>query len=246
MKHRREGWLWLVRPRRNTCSSSSCERQRCAASKVPHGMEVPLCRRARPRFLAPTIPTTRVRPTGRLTRRAHAGRASGRRGFNGWHIMSHFRSRGARMNPSPSDKICAALETFRIELPSWGFANTGTRFGKFIQPAAATATEEKFSDAAQVHLFTGVCPTLALHVLWDCPEGVQSTDEIMRSASRCRIAPGSVNPNPFQDQEYKYGSFGNPDDSVRRRALLHTKDSIEMAKGLPSRDISLWFARSRP
>ena len=146
------------------------------------------------------------------------------------------------MNPSPSDKIFAALEAFRIELPSWGFANTGTRFGKFIQPAAATTTEEKFSDAGQVHLFTGVCPTLALHVLWDCPEGVQSTDEIMRFASRYRVAPGSVNPNLFQDQEYKYGSFGNPDGSVRRRALLHTKDSIEIAKRLHSRDISLWFA----
>lgn len=146
------------------------------------------------------------------------------------------------MNPSPSDKIFAALETFRIELPSWGFANTGTRFGKFIQPAAATTTEEKFSDAGQVHLVTGVCPTLALHVLWDCPEGVQSTDGIMRFASRYRVAPGSVNPNLFQDQEYKFGSFGNPDDSVRRRALLHTKDSIEIAKRLHSRDISLWFA----
>ena len=61
-------------------------------------------------------------------------------------------------------KIFAALETFRIELPSWGFANTGTRFGKFIQPAAATTTEEKFSDAGQVHQLTGVCPTVALHV----------------------------------------------------------------------------------
>ena len=71
------------------------------------------------------------------------------------------------MNGLDSKKIFDALETFRIELPSWGFANTGTRFGKFIQPAAATTTEEKFSDAGQVHLLTGVCPTVALHVLWD-------------------------------------------------------------------------------
>src|SRR5437868_7180540 len=140
------------------------------------------------------------------------------------------------------DKVFAALETFRIELPSWGFANTGTRFGKFIQLAAATTTEEKFSDAGQVHLLTGVCPTVALHVLWDCPEGVQSTEEIRRFASRYGVAPGSINPNLFQDQEYKYGSFANPDSSVRRRALQHTKDSIEIAKRLQSRDISLWFA----
>ena len=146
------------------------------------------------------------------------------------------------MDSSTSAKVVDALETFRIELPSWGFANTGTRFGKFIQPAAATTTEEKFSDAGQVHLLTGVCPTVALHVLWDCPEGVQSTDEISRFATRYGVAPGSINPNLFQDQEYKYGSFGNPDSAVRRRALQHTKDSIEIAKRLHSRDISLWFA----
>ena len=146
------------------------------------------------------------------------------------------------MNSSTSDKIFAALETFRIELPSWGFANTGTRFGKFIQPAAATTTEEKFSDAGQVHLLTGVCPTVALHVLWDCPEGVQSADEIKGFANRCGVTPGSINPNLFQDQEYKYGSFGSPDESVRQRAMQHTKDSIEIARRLNSRDISFWFA----
>jgi len=112
------------------------------------------------------------------------------------------------MNSPRSEKVFSALETFRIELPSWGFANTGTRFGKFIQAAAATTTEEKFSDAGQVHLLTGVCPTVALHVLWDCPDGVQSTDQIKRFASRYGVSPGSINPNLFQDQEYKYGSFG--------------------------------------
>jgi L-rhamnose isomerase/sugar isomerase len=146
------------------------------------------------------------------------------------------------MGSSTSDKVFAALETFRIELPSWGFANTGTRFGKFIQVAAATTTEEKFSDAGQVHLLTGVCPTVALHVLWDCPAGVQSTDEIKRFASRYAVAPGSINPNLFQDQEYKYGSFGNPDEGIRQRAMRHTKDSIEIARRLNSRDISFWFA----
>ena len=143
---------------------------------------------------------------------------------------------------SSSDKIFAALETFRIELPSWGFANTGTRFGKFIQPAAATTTEEKFSDAGQVHLLTGVCPTIALHVLWDCPDGVKSAEEIKRFAGRYGVAPGSINPNLFQDQEYKYGSFGNPDETIRRRAMRHIEDSIEIGRMLNSRDISLWFA----
>jgi L-rhamnose isomerase / sugar isomerase len=146
------------------------------------------------------------------------------------------------MDPGTSDKIFSALDTFRIELPSWGFANTGTRFGKFIQPAAATTTEEKFSDAGQVHLLTGVCPTVALHVLWDCPNGVQNTEEIKKFADKYGVAPGSINPNLFQDQEYKYGSFGNPDPAVRQHAWQHTKDSIEIAKRLRSRDISFWFA----
>jgi len=146
------------------------------------------------------------------------------------------------MEANKAEKIFAALETFRIELPSWGFANTGTRFGKFIQPAAATTTEEKFSDAGQVHLLTGVCPTLALHVLWDCPDGVGSTDDIQRFADRYQVLPGSINPNLFQDQQYKFGSFGNPDAAIRRRAMQHTKDSIEIAQRLHSRDISMWFA----
>src|ERR1700682_1506929 len=112
-----------------------------------------------------------------------------------------------------TDRIHRALDSFRIELPSWGFANTGTRFGKFPQPAAATSIEEKFSDAAQVHRWTGVCPTLALHVLWDLPNGVESIGEVQQLAARSGIAPGSINPNVFQDQIYKYGSLGNPDAS---------------------------------
>jgi L-rhamnose isomerase / sugar isomerase len=146
------------------------------------------------------------------------------------------------MDAGNGEIVFNALDRFRIELPSWGFANTGTRFGKFIQPAAATTTEEKFSDAGQVHRLTGVCPTIALHVLWDCPEGVQSSDEIGKLAERYGVRPGSINPNLFQDQEYKYGSFGNPDPAIRRRALQHAKDSIEIATRLNSKDISMWFA----
>src|SRR6202008_4759436 len=118
------------------------------------------------------------------------------------------------MDSSTSAKVVAALETFRIELPSWGFANTGTRFGKFIQPAAATTTEEKFSDAGEVHQLTGVCPTVALHVQWDWPDGVNSTDEIRQLKSHYSVQPGSINPNLSQDQGYKYGSFGNPDKAI--------------------------------
>jgi L-rhamnose isomerase/sugar isomerase len=146
------------------------------------------------------------------------------------------------MNSDETGKVFQALEAFRIEIPSWGFANTGTRFGKFLQPAAAATTEEKFSDAGQVHRVTGVCPTIALHVLWDCPEGVASATEIRNLADRYGVQAGSINPNLFQDQIYKYGSFGNPDPSLRERALQHTKASIEIARRLKSRDISMWFA----
>jgi L-rhamnose isomerase / sugar isomerase len=146
------------------------------------------------------------------------------------------------MNPANSDRILQAIEKFRIEIPSWGFANTGTRFGKFVQAAAATTTEEKFSDAGQVHSLTGACPTIALHVLWDFPNGIKSIGDVQSYAKRYGVKPGSINPNLFQDQEYKYGSFGNPDPSIRERALQHARDSIEIAQGLQTRDISLWFA----
>ena len=146
------------------------------------------------------------------------------------------------MNSANVPKIFGALDSFRVELPSWAFANTGTRFGKFTQPAAASTTEEKFSDAGEVHRYTGVCPTIALHVLWDCPEGVASAKQITAFAARYGVRPGATNPNLFQEQIYKFGSFGNPDPAIRARALRHTKDSIEIATQLHSRDISMWFA----
>src|SRR5215204_3351753 len=95
------------------------------------------------------------------------------------------------MSAHRADLIFSALDSFRIELPSWGFANTGTRFGKFMQAAAATTLEEKFSDAAQVHALTGACPTLALHVRWDLPAGVESTAQVATLAQRFGIAAGS-------------------------------------------------------
>ena len=134
-----------------------------------------------------------------------------------------------------NDVVFKALDDFAIELPSWGFANTGTRFGKFIQEAAATTTEEKFADAGQVHAVTGCCPTVAIHVKWDYP-----CDKSM--AAKYGVAIGSVNPNLFEDQIYKHGSLGNPDAGVRAEAVRHLIDSVEIAKRTQSRDLSLWFA----
>ena len=134
------------------------------------------------------------------------------------------------------------LDGFQIEIPSWGFANTGTRFGKFVQAAAASTIEEKFADASQVNRLTGVTPTVALHVLWDLPNGLADVPVVAGLERRFGVRAGSINPNLFQDQQYKFGSLCNPAPEVRRQALDHVLDSIEIAKQLGSRDISLWLA----
>jgi len=140
------------------------------------------------------------------------------------------------------ERAFKALDKFFIEIPSWGFANTGTRFGKFAQAAAATTIEEKFADAAEVNRLTGVTPTLALHVLWDLPNGVRDVPAVKALEHRFGIRSGSINPNLFQDQQYKFGSLCNPSAAIREQALQHMFDSIEIGKGLGSRDISLWMA----
>ena len=140
-----------------------------------------------------------------------------------------------------AEQVYGALEGFQIEIPSWGFANTGTRFGKFIQTAAATTISEKFADAGQVQALTDVCPTLALHVLWDLPKGKEDVAEILSLAEQHKVRPGSINPNLFEDQIYKHGSFANPTEAVRQEALEHSLLSIELGRELRSRDISFWF-----
>ncbi len=136
----------------------------------------------------------------------------------------------------------AALDNFAIELPSWGFANTGTRFGKFVQSSAATTTEEKLADAGAVHRCTGCCPSVAVHVLWDFPNGAADVPAVMQAAAVHGVRIGAINPNVFQDQCYKNGSFGNPDPEIRKIALAHCLDSVEIQNATGSRDLSLWFA----
>ena len=145
------------------------------------------------------------------------------------------------LNPRQEEAIFRTLDAFRIELPSWAFANTGTRFGKFLDPTAAATIDEKLADAAQVHRFTGCCPSVAVHVLWDFPGGVPDAAPAAQRALDLGVRIGSVSPNVFQDQEYKYGSLANPDPAIRAKALDHILDSIEMAKAAGSRDITPWF-----
>src|SRR5215471_20890845 len=126
------------------------------------------------------------------------------------------------------DAVFAALDGFQIEVPSWGFANTGTRFGKFVQAGAATTIEEKFADAGQVHALTGASPTVALHVLWDLPGGTKDVAAIRSLEAKFGVKAGSINPNLFQDQEYKYGSIANPDAEIRSKALAHLLDCVDI------------------
>jgi L-rhamnose isomerase/sugar isomerase len=134
-----------------------------------------------------------------------------------------------------------ALNSFQIEIPSWGFANTGTRFGKFLQAGAASTLEEKFADAGQVNKLTGATPTLALHVSWDLPGGITDGESVRRLERAHGVTAGSINPNLFQDQEYKFGSLCNPSAEIREQAVAHVLDSVAIARDLGCRDISLWL-----
>jgi len=139
-------------------------------------------------------------------------------------------------------RVFRALDAFAIEIPSWGFANTGTRFGKFQQAAAASSIEEKFADAAEVNRLTGVTPTLALHVLWDLPNGLADVDNIRALENKTGVRAGSINPNLFQEQEYKFGSICNPSAEIREKAIAHLIDSVEIGKAVGSAEVSLWIA----
>lgn len=144
------------------------------------------------------------------------------------------------MDELNTQKIYAALDQFRIETPSWGFADTGTRFGKFLQDAAAIDIDDKLADAGQVQTFTGVCPSVALHVLWDFPKGKSAAD-IAQLAKKHAVRIGAINPNLFQDQIYKYGSLCNREPEVRQEAVKHLLDSAQLAKQTGSQLVSIWL-----
>jgi len=144
------------------------------------------------------------------------------------------------MNCEFSGKISDRLSRLAIELPTWGFADTGTRFGKFLQDAAALTLEDKLDDAAEVHRLTGACPSVAVHVLWDVPEG--GARALADAAAVRGLRIGSINPNVFQDQCYRHGSVASEDAVVRRRAIQHLLDSVALARAVGSRTLAFWFA----
>ncbi len=137
------------------------------------------------------------------------------------------------------DQVKSHLKQQHIETPSWGYGNSGTRFGVFEQAGAARNAAERLEDAATVHLFTGVAPTVALHIPWD------KTDDwgaLKQYAADVGIGIGAINPNVFQDQIYKLGSVCNPKAEVRRLAIDHMLECVEIMKKTGSDLLSLWFA----
>lgn len=134
-----------------------------------------------------------------------------------------------------------SLKIQKIETPSWGYANSGTRFKNFPWPGAARTTHEKIDDAALVHKMTGIAPSVAVHIPWDEPEDGDYV-ALCQYAEASGIKIGAVNPNVFQDDEYRLGSLGNPNPSYREMALDHLLACCEIMIKVKSNILSLWFA----
>jgi len=137
--------------------------------------------------------------------------------------------------------VKARLKAQVIETPSWGYADSGTRFGAFRQPGAAVTIAEKLADAGQVHKYTGVAPKVAMHVLWDLPDEA-ALRSVPEAAAAAGVTIGSTNPNIFQDQSYKLGSLCSPLAAARQQALAHCLDCIDIARQVDSGVLSIWMA----
>jgi L-rhamnose isomerase/sugar isomerase len=137
------------------------------------------------------------------------------------------------------EAIKRVLRRQHIELPSWAFGNSGTRFKVFAQPGVPRDPFEKIADAAQVHAHTGVAPSIALHIPWD---KVDDYAALSAAAKDQGIEIGTINSNVFQDDDYKLGSITNPDPRIRRKALDHLLECVDVMDQTESRDLKLWFS----
>lgn len=135
--------------------------------------------------------------------------------------------------------VKAQLRLQRIETPSWGYGNSGTRFKVFPQEGVPRTPQEKIDDAATVHRFTGVAPSVALHIPWD---NVEDFGELANHAHSQGVQLGTVNSNVFQDNDYKLGSVTHPDPGVRRKATDHLLACVDVMDSTGSRDLKLWFS----
>jgi L-rhamnose isomerase/sugar isomerase len=141
--------------------------------------------------------------------------------------------------PDPTATAQDVLRGQRIELPSWAFGNSGTRFKVFPQQGVPRDPYEKIADAAQVHRYTGVSPTVALHIPWD---KVEDYNHLAGHASELGVALGTINSNTFQDTDYMLGSVCHPDPRVRQKAVDHLLECVDVMDATGSRDLKLWFA----
>ncbi len=137
------------------------------------------------------------------------------------------------------DRVEERLRSQRVETPSWGYGNSGTRFKVFPQPGVPRDPFEKFADAAEVHRLTGICPSVAIHIPWD---RVEDYGELRDHAEFLGMKIGAVNPNLFQEEEYSLGSVCHPDAGVRRKATEHLIECVEIGREVGSDVLSLWFA----
>lgn len=138
-----------------------------------------------------------------------------------------------------NETLFASLKSLRVETPSWGYGDSGTRFKTFAWPGAARNVWEKIDDAAEVHRLTGIAPSVALHIPWD---KVDDWSKLAEYGKARGVTIGAINPNVFQAPEYKLGSVAHPHKSVREKALAHLLECVEIMKITGSRDLSLWFA----
>jgi len=140
--------------------------------------------------------------------------------------------------PNFSDVVPQLAEQ-AIELPSWAFGNSGTRFKVFTQPGVPRDPFEKIADAAQVHRYTGLAPSVALHIPWDKVDDYQS---LRRHAEDLGLRLGTINSNTFQDDDYKLGSITHSDARIRQKAIDHHFDCIDIMHETGSRDLKIWLA----
>ena len=130
------------------------------------------------------------------------------------------------------------LRDQQIELPSWAFGNSGTRFKVFPQPGVPRDPYEKIADAAQVHKYTGAAPSVALHIPWD---RVDDYAKLAAHAAELGVRIGAINSNLFQDDDYRLGSLTHPDLAVRRKAVAHHAECVEVMRQTGSADLKLWL-----
>jgi L-rhamnose isomerase/sugar isomerase len=135
--------------------------------------------------------------------------------------------------------ISTRLEQLAIEVPSWAYGNSGTRFKVFGSPGTPRTVEEKIADAAMVNRLTGLAPTVALHIPWDL---VDDWAALSIHAKDLGMSLGTINSNTFQDDDYKLGSLTNADPAIRRKAVDHNLRCIEIMNETGSRDLKIWLA----